>query len=547
MPRHAGVTRRGMVGWVVGQAGTECLARYRGGVPSDRETLASLESPNRLALKTTVTELGDSRVRLQVEVPPGEVQGRLERKARQLGRELKLPGFRRGKVPAPLVIQRIGREVVLEEAVRDTLSSWYSDAIANAGIVPVGDPQLDLGELPRQGQALEFSIEIGVLPTAELGEYKALEVGRREPEVADEQVAHAVEEMRDRLARLETAERPAAAGDFVVVDYVGTLAPQPDGEEHEGDARSDEVGRSDDEEPWQPFAGGEGRDQLVELGTGNLIPGFEEGLLGASAGETRAITLRFPADYSSEELAGREASFEVSVKEVKLKELPVVDEDFAIDAGFDSLQELDADVRSRLIEVEQARVDVEFRQAALDAAVAGARVALTPELVKARAREMWERMLHSLSHRGVSRESYLQLVAREEADILAEMEPEAELALRREAVITAIVAAEDVNPAEDELLAALAPSAERDGIEPEALIERLRNAGRLDEAREDLAARQAIDLIVATAKPIPLAQAQAREQLWTPAKAAQTPARGGEEQASAPARLWTPTDQGSAS
>jgi Bacterial trigger factor protein (TF) len=116
------------------------------------------------AVKTTVTELPDSRVRLQVQVPPGELEGRLERKAHQLGRELKLPGFRRGKVPAPLVIRRVGREAVLEEAVRETLSSWYADAIETAGIVPVGDPQLDLGDLPPEGEALEFSIEIGVLP-----------------------------------------------------------------------------------------------------------------------------------------------------------------------------------------------------------------------------------------------------------------------------------------------------------------------------------------------------------------------------------------------
>ena len=290
-------------------------------------------------VKTTVTELGDSRVRLRVEVPAGEVEGRLEQKARQLGRELKLPGFRRGKVPAALVIQRVGREVVLEEAVRDTLSSWYSDAIENAGIVPVGDPQLDLGELPAQGQALQFSIEIGVLPKAELGQYKGLEVGRREPEVADEQIQQEIDAMRERLARLQTAERPAAAGDFVVVDYVGSLAS----EDSEGGEPS-----------WEPFAGGEGRDQLVELGAGNLIPGFEEGLLGAAAGETRTVALTFPTDYGSQELAGRDASFEIIVKEVKLKELPELDDDFAVDAGFDDLQELREDIRKRLIEVDEA-------------------------------------------------------------------------------------------------------------------------------------------------------------------------------------------------
>ncbi len=486
-------------------------------------------------LKTTLTELGDSRVRLQVQVPPGEVEGRLERKAKQLGRELKLPGFRRGKVPVPLVIQRIGREAVLEEAVRDTLSSWYSDAIATAGIVPVGDPQLDLGELPPQGEALEFSIEIGVLPTAELGSYKGLEVARREPEVAAEQIEQEIEAARERLARLETADRPAAPGDFVVVDYVGSLALEP------ADRQADE-----DELRWEPFAGGEGRDQLVELGGGNLIPGFEDALLGTNAGDTRTIPLTFPEDYENRELAGRDASFEVTVKEVKLKELPDVDEDFATDAGFDDLDELREDIRGRLTEVEEARIETEFRQAALDAAVAQAKVAVTPELVKARAREMWERMLHSLSHRGISREAYLQIVGREEADLLADMDGDAELALRREAVITAIVVAEGIAPTDEALLQALAPTAEREGVEPDKLLGELRSAGRLEEAREDLAAREAIALLADAAKPIPPEQAQAREQLWTP---------GSEEQAgagvaggsAAPGRLWTPTDQGSGS
>jgi trigger factor len=459
-------------------------------------------------------------VRLQVQVPPGELEGRLTQKAQQLGRELKLPGFRRGKVPAPLVIQRIGREVVLEEAVRDTLSSWYSAAIETSGIVPVGDPHLDLGELPPQGEALEFSIEIGVLPKAELGDYRGLEVARREPEVGEEQVQQEIEAMRERLARLETAERPAAQGDFVVVDYVGSLAA--------GDS-------SAGEQEWVPFAGGEGRDQLVELGGGNLIPGFEEALLGARAGETRTAELTFPADYGNQELAGREAAFELTVKEVKRKELPAVDDDFAVDAGFDDLDELRADIQRRLVEVEEGRIETEFRQAALDAAVAQADVAVTPELVKARAQEMWERMLHSLAHRGISREAYLQIIGREEPVILSEMEPEAELALRREAVITAVVAAEGVSPTEEELLEALAPSAEREDVEPAKLLADLRGAGRLEEVREDLAARKAIELIAAAATPIPVAQAQAREQLWTPEKTAGDP-----QEATAPARLWTP-------
>jgi trigger factor len=464
------------------------------------------------ALKTTVTELPESRVRVQVQVPPGEIEARLERKARQLGREMKLPGFRRGKVPAPLVIQRVGREVVLEEAVRDTLGNWYSDAIDTAGIVPVGDPQLDLSDLPQQGGSLEFSIEIGVLPTAQLGDYQGLEVGRREVQVEEQAIQGELESLRERLARLETVERPASSEDFVVVDYLGSI----DGE---------------------PFKGGEGRDQLVELGSGNLIPGFEEGLEGSSAGETRTIELSFPGDYPSGELAGRDATFEVTVKEVKHKQLPDLGEDFAVDMGFDSVSELTDDIRARLAETEGKRVDAEFREAALDAAVAEARVDTPETLVQAKSREMWDRMLHSLSHRGISREAYLKITGREEEEMIAELAEEAAQSLRREAVIAAIVVAEGIDPSEEDLLEVLAPTADREGIEPEKLLRELRESGRLQDIREDLAARQAVELIAELAKPIPIEQAQAREKLWTPES--DEPAAGGNAEKGA-GRLWTP-------
>jgi trigger factor len=506
-----------------------------GRVFTERHGIVALVSA---ALKTTVTELADSRVRLQVQVPAVAIEGRLERKAQELGRELKLPGFRRGKVPAPLVIQRVGREAVLDQAVRESLAGWYAEAIETAGIVPVGDPQLDLSDLPAEGEALEFSIEIGVLPKAELGDYEGLEVARREPAIEEQQIEREIDAMRERLARLETAERPAAEGDFVVIDYVGSLPAggSSDAQASEGERQSRE-----------PLPGGEGRDQLVELGGGNLIPGFEESLLGASAGESREVELTFPADYPNEELAGRDATFEVTVKEVKLKQLPAVDEDLAIDAGFDSVQELREDIRSRLIEADEARIETEFREAALDAAVARASVATTPELVTARAREMWERMLHSLSHRGISREAYLQIAAREESEILAEMESDAELALRREAVLTAVVAAEQIVPSEEQLLEAVTPTAEREDVEPGKLLEDLRSSGRLEDLREDLAARMAVELIASRATPISVGQAQAREQLWTPEQGAEAREAVASPAAAAPGKLWTPTDPRSAS
>jgi trigger factor len=484
------------------------------------------------ALQTTVAELPESRVRVRVQVAPAEVKRRLERKAQQLGRELKLPGFRRGKVPPALVIQRVGREAVLDQAVRDSLAGWYAEAIQDAHIVPVGDPQLDLSDLPGEGGELEFSIEIGVLPKAELGGYDGLEVPRREAIVSEQEVEQEIDAVRERLAKLETAERAAGDGDFAVIDYVGSL---PETAPEEGEPR------------LVPFAGGEGRDQLIELGGGNLIPGFEEALVGASAGEERQIELTFPADYPNEELAGRQATFAVTVKEVKLKQLPAIDEDLAIDVGFDSVDELRDDIRTRLLEADQARVDAEFSEAALDAAVAQATVGVTPQLVEARAREMWERTLHSLSHRGISREAYLQIAGRDEAEMLAGMQGDAEQALRREAVLTAIVAAEHIEPTEAQVLEALAPTAEREGVEPDKLLADLRDAGRLEELREDLAARIAVELLAERAKPISVAQAEARDALWTPDQEAEPQAAVAGGSGAAPAKLWTPGGEGSAS
>jgi trigger factor len=456
-------------------------------------------------ISTSVTELPESRVRVEAEVPPEEVEKRIAQAARALGRGMRVPGFRAGKAPAPVVIKRVGREVVLDEAVRDSIGSWYSAAIDAAAIVPVGEPRLDMGELPGHGQPLTFSIEIGVRPEAQLGDYKGLEVGKREPAASDEQVEAEIEALRERAGRLETVERPAETGDFVVMDYKGTL----DGE---------------------PFAGGDGRDQMVELGSGRLVPGFEEQLTGASAGDERTVEVTFPDDYGAEELAGNDAEFAVTVKEVKAKELPPVDDELAAEAGFDTLDELREDIRERLSEAEERRVDAEFREAVLDSAVANAKVDVPEALVEARSRELWEQMLHSLGHQGISKEMYLQISGRSEDDIVAEGKADAERQLKREAVLAAVVAAESIEPSEDELLAALEQAAPSERASANKLLERMRSAGRLDAFKAELAQRKALDLLADSAKPITVEQAQARDKLWTP----------GAEAEQRPSQLWTP-------
>jgi trigger factor len=416
----------------------------------------------------TVTELPESRVRVQAEVPAQEVERRVAQAARGLARNLRVPGFRAGKAPPPIVIQRVGREAVLDEAVRDSIGGWYAAAIDAARIVPVGEPDLDVGDMPREGEPLRFSIEIGVRPRATLGEYKGLEVPRREPEVSDEAIGEELERLRERGAKLETVERPAERGDFLVMDYLGSI----DG---------------------TPFPGGEGRDQMVELGSGKLVPGFEEQLEGAAAGEERTIDIEFPEDYHPE-LASKAAQFAITVKEVKAKELPPLDDDLAAEAGFDTLDELRADIRERMTEGQSAQIDAEFREAALDAAVAAATVEIPDALVEARSREMFDQLMHSLSHQGISRETYMRISGQEEGAVVEAGKEDAAQGLRREAVLAAIVEAEKIEAVEK-----AAPS---QGTTPKKLLERLKSAGRLDELKADLAQRRAMDLLSESAKPV---------------------------------------------
>jgi trigger factor len=460
------------------------------------------------ALKTKTTELGDSRVRVDVEVPSTALERELQSAAAELGREMRVPGFRAGRVPPQVVIQQVGREAVLDEAVRRGLPGWYEEALADAGITTVGDPKLDLSDLPQKGSPLSFTIEVGIVPPAQLGDYKGVEVGRREPSVDPDEVQTELERLRESLASLETVEREAGDGDFVVIDFAGTV----DGE---------------------PFEGGEARGHVVELGSGRLIPGFEEQLRGARAGDSREVAVTFPDDYPAEHLAGKDAVFAVEVKEVKEKRLPELDDDFAVEAGgYDSLDELRAEVEERLAQAEERAIERDFREAAVDAVVAQARIEVPHELVHAKAHEMWHRTARRLAAQGVDPRRYLELAGKEEEELVTESEPDAEMALKREAVLAEIVTAEGIEVSDEEVTEALREAAGPDASEKQLkrTLKRARAQGAEDALREDIAMRKAVDLVVEHARAIPAERAAAREKLWTPER----------EKKQGAGQIWTP-------
>jgi trigger factor len=468
--------------------------------PGRRLTLGAMP------VKTTVTELPDSRVRLEAEVSSEEIESTLQRTATALGREMRIPGFRKGKVPPQMVIQRVGREAVLEQAVRDALPHWYEQALLQAEVSTVGDPKLDLQELPPAGEPLSFSIEVSVTPKAQLGTYTGLEVGRREPEVPTEAVDQELERLQEALARVESVERPVQEGDLAVVDFVGRV----DGE---------------------TFEGGEARDYMLEIGGGRLIEGFEEQLVGAAAGDQRTVEIDFPGDYGAEDLAGKHASFDVTVKGVNEKHLPELDDDFASEASeFDTLDELRADIEGKLRAAQERSIEEEFRQAVVDAAAAEAGIDIPDELVQARAEEMWHRTEHALEHQNIDPETFLKTSGRTREQVIEEAKPDAAKQMARESVLEAVADAESIEISDDELLEVLGASAEREGMTTEQVLERLKESGRDATLRHDLRLRRAAEFLAENAKPIGMGQAAAREQIWTPEKERE-PGAGG---------LWTP-------
>jgi trigger factor len=460
-------------------------------------------------MQTSLKELPDSRVEVEVEVPAEDVARATSRAARAMAKEMRLPGFREGKAPPSLVIQRLGFGPVLEEAIREALPEWYEGALLDSRVSPIGDPSIEMVSAPEsEGEPLAFKFEVGVRPAAKLGDYKGLEVGKGETEVSEDVIDTEVERVREGFARLEPVEREAAEGDSLLIDFEGLI---------DGAA----------------FEGGKAEDYLLALGSGSLIEGFEEQLTGARAGADVAVEVTFPDEYQAEHLAGKAAVFNVKVKEVREKILPELDDEFAADASeFETLEELRADIRAKVGEALGSRAEEDFRIAAIDVAVDAASVDVPADLVTARATERWERMERQLAQRGMDPNAFLQMQGKTREELIEESKPDAERELKREAVVTAIAEAEAIEVGDEELVEALEHSAEHERTTPEKLLARLRQNGRDAMVVEELRARKAIELVAESAVPISLEQAEAREQIWTPEKERE---KAGD--------LWTPDSE----
>ncbi len=441
-----------------------------------------------------IEELPDNKVRLTVDVPKADVHHAVEHAASDLASSVKIPGFRKGKVPMPVLVNRIGKERLYSEAIESHIAAWYSNAVATSRIRPADQPELDY-ELPdSEDQDWRFTATVQVLAKPSVVDWKQLQVPYAEPEIPEDLVDHELNVLRSTVAELApVSDRPAQAGDTIVLDL-----------------------NTDD--------GGGQKDYVVELGSGRLIPELEEGLVGMSAGETKEIAL---------ERAGEEDAVKVVavVKEIKEKVLPELDDELARSASeFDTLDELRADIGQRIRDQVEAEVNEAFRRAVLDRLVEASNVQVTGPLVDARTRTLLRELDAVLQRSGGSLDAYLQMSGDSPENLVARLQEQAAASVAGELVLEAAADQLGIQVSDEEV-----DQAFRDRFEEgDRIIEQARAAGAYDTERENMRLARALDTIAQEVERIPPEQAAAREAIWTPDK----------EKPTEKPKLWTPGEQG---
>jgi trigger factor len=437
-------------------------------------------------VKTKVNPTGENEVELSVEVPAEDVKKAYDRTVAKIREEMQLPGFRKGRVPMNLVIQNVGADFIRGEALEDAIPEWGDLALKESGLYDdaVGTSDLQVGPLD-ENEDYSFTLKVQTMPTPTLGEYKGLEVPRREVEVSDDQVSAQLAMLQERLANLQPVEdRTVQTGDFVLMDLSGSR----DGE---------------------PIEGAQGKDQMYEVGRGNLIPGFEEQLVGLKAGDEKTFDITFPDDYHAEDLAGAPAQFAVTVKEIKEKVVPELDDAFAADVSeFETMDELRGDVRERLTAAAEAGVQREFRAAAVEKAVEHATIAVPSTMIDREAHRLYHQLEERVGEQGLTMEVYLGVLQKTEEDIEEEMRPQAEFVIKRQLVLEKIAETEGLEVTDEDITEVVKSDAEALGRDHLQLLADLEKSGRREALRDEMLVAKAADLVADSAVAVPMTEAE---------------------------------------
>ena len=415
-------------------------------------------------------EKENGKAKVVVEIDKAEFEQALNKAYAKCRKDIMLPGFRKGKAPRKMVESMYGATVFYEDAVNEIFPDIYTKAIVEQELKAVGSPSVSNMDTPDEGGVV-LTIETELYPEVTLGQYKGLEVPKREVKVEESEVDAEVNRMAERNARIETVDRAAANGDTVVIDFEGFV---------------------DD----KPFQGGKAEDYSLTLGSGSFIPGFEDALVGAVAGEERDVNVTFPEDYSAKELAGKPAVFKCKVHEVKESIKPELDDEFAKDVSeFDTLDALKDDIRTRFTKSRTEQNDRAFESAAVQMAAANMTCNIPACMIDEQVDHQIEQFAYQLQSQGMKMEDYVKMVGGDLSSLRASMRPMAEQTVRSDILLSEIAHAENLEVTDEEVEEELKKLAEQYQME----LDKVKAAVDTAAVKSDLMGRKAAKLITDSA------------------------------------------------
>ena len=428
-------------------------------------------------MSVKVETLEKNMAKLTIEVAAEELEKALQAAYNKQKSKISIPGFRKGKVPRQMVEKMYGAGFFYEDAANMLIPAEYEKAAAECGLELVSRPVIDIEQIEK-GKAFIFTAEVAVKPEVTLGEYKGLEVAKADTEVTEEEVTAEIEKEREKNARtISVEDRAVENGDMIMLDFEGFV---------DGVA----------------FDGGKGENYPLTIGSGAFIPGFEEQLTGAKIGEELEVNVTFPAEYQAPELAGKAATFKCKVNEIKVKELPELDDDFAQDVSkFDTLAEYKEDVKAKLAENKAAAAKRAKEDAVIEKIIENASMEIPDAMVDTQARQMVDEFAQRIQAQGLSFEQYLQFTGMTLDTALEQMKPQAVKRIQSRLVLEAVVKAENLEVSDDAVKAEITKMAETYQMEADKLAEIMREDEKA-QMKMDMAIEKAVELVTEAAKEV---------------------------------------------
>ena len=422
-----------------------------------------------------VEKLEKNMAKLTVEVPAEQFEAALKTSYNKNKNKFNIPGFRKGKAPQAMIEKMYGVGVFYEDAVDEAINASYPDAAKESGLEIVSRPEISIEQVEK-GKSFIYVATVATKPEVTLGEYKGIEVEKAKPEVTDADVEAELKKVQEQNSRLVSVEdRAVAEGDQTVIDFEGFV----DG---------------------KAFEGGKAEDYTLVIGSHSFIDTFEDQLIGKNIGEDVEVNVTFPAEYHAAELAGKPATFKVKIKEIKMKELPELNDEFASEVSeFETLDAYKEDVKNKLAETKQAQATAENENNVVQKVVDNAQMDIPAPMVDEQVRNMIEDYARRLQSQGISFDQYLQFTGSTIEQLQEQMRPQAELRLRTRLVLEAVVAAEKIEPSEELVEAEIKKMSENYKMDAEQIKTIMGEVG-MAQMKADMAVQEAVDFLVAEAK-----------------------------------------------